>query len=53
MSDYDMTAVATAVGVLPAEPDYRLTACDVAWSAFIALMFFASYCLVSIMEGPY
>ena len=48
-----MTAVAEAVGVLPGAPDYRLTVSDVAWSALIAALFFASYCLVSLMEGPY
>lgn len=53
MTDYDMTAVAEAAGVLPCEPDYRLTASDVAWSAFIALMFYAAYLLVALMEGPY
>lgn len=53
MTDCEMTAVAEAVGVLPGVPDYRLTASDVAWSALIAVMFYAAYLLVALMEGPY
>lgn len=53
MTDCEMTAVAEAVGVLPGERDYRLTASDVAWSALIAVMFYAAYLLVALMEGPY
>lgn len=53
MTDYEMTAIAEAVGVLPGAPNYRLTASDVAWSAFIVSMFYAAYLLVALMEGPY
>lgn len=53
MTDTDLTAVAEAVGVIDPAPATRFDLAEVVWAVFIAVMFFVSYCLVAVMEGPY
>ncbi|MBC3178117.1 hypothetical protein [Corynebacterium lujinxingii] len=53
MTDTELTAVAEATGVIDPAPGTHFDLSEVLWAVLTAVMFFVSYCLVAVMEGPY